>query len=415
MTAVEEQPIRTASPGASANLETRLYSLDGLRGMAILLVIGFHTLRVTGHEGSIGRFLVAVQDSGWIGVDLFFVLSGFLITGILLDSKTRPGYFLNFFARRTLRIFPLYYAVLTVSLVVVPAALGFNRLPGLYPRLLANQLWLWTYTANYLQATGAHTLPGFGHFWSLAIEEQFYWIWPVIVYLFSRRRLMILCATICALLPFVRWAMQLAGENNWGIRQYTFTRMDTLLFGAMAAIAVREMSWVTRYRRILIGLLGLAALSLITIAANSGYLPYESNATVVFGYSCLAILFAGLVYDLATNTESRISFLLSKPLLRWFGTYSYGIYVFHWPIAQAYKAALEPRLARLAGAAFSPMLFAFIFVAGTSSVMAYLSWVFLEARFIKLKRHFVTSEKADLLQPRRVRIEGAELAIPQEL
>src|SRR5206468_651405 len=154
-----------------------------LRGLAILLVIAFHTLRVTGKEGLIGRFGAAIQDSGWIGVDLFFVLSGFLITGILLDSLGKPGYFRNFFARRTLRIFPLYYAVLTVSLFLVPALIGLQRLPELYHRLLENQLWLWTYAANYLQATGRHTLPGFGHFWSLAIEEQFYLLWPFVVYL----------------------------------------------------------------------------------------------------------------------------------------------------------------------------------------------------------------------------------------
>ena len=156
-------------------------------------------------------------------------------------------------------------------------------------------------------------------------------------------------------------------------------------------------------------------LCLIAIAARNGYLPYEFNETIVLGYSCLAILFAALVYCLATNVESRTSSVLSVRVLRWFGTYSYGIYVFHWPIAQAYKAAIEPRIAKMAGAAFSPMLFAFIFVSAISSIMAYVSWTLLEARFIKRKRHFITSDKTDLPQRRSVSVEGAELAIPQEL
>ncbi len=176
----------------------RLNSLDGLRGIAVLSVIAFHTLRVTGQEGLFGLALNRLQETAWAGVDLFFVLSGFLITGILLDTRDCPSYFKTFFARRTFRIFPLYYGVLAVAIFGVPAILGRAHLPDLYPRLLANQFWLWTYTANYLQATGAHTLPGFGHFWSLAIEEQFYWFWPLVVYFASRRKVF---QYLCGRLP----------------------------------------------------------------------------------------------------------------------------------------------------------------------------------------------------------------------
>ena len=190
--------------GDSANavpFGKRLMSLDGLRGIAILAVIAEHTLRLFHPTSVLSRLWAAFQESSWAGVDLFFVLSGFLITGILLDSRHDKRYFLNFYARRTLRIFPLYYAVLVIAILIVPAVMGFSKLPELYSRLVANQLWLWTYLQNFAQASGPHALPGFGHFWSLAVEEQFYWVWPLAVFLLPRRHLFRLCITLCAFLP----------------------------------------------------------------------------------------------------------------------------------------------------------------------------------------------------------------------
>ena len=118
----------------------------------------------------------AVMNSTWFGVDLFFVLSGFLITGNLIDARGQSGYFRNFYARRTLRIFPLYYSVLVGVFLILPLAAPLIHLPDAYSDLSRNQLWLWSYLQNYVQAKGPHQLPGFGHFWSLAVEEQFYWV-----------------------------------------------------------------------------------------------------------------------------------------------------------------------------------------------------------------------------------------------
>ena len=377
----------------------RLSSLDGLRGIAVLSVIAFHTLRVTGHEGPIGLVVNRLQESAWAGVDLFFVLSGFLITGILLDTKTRRKYFITFFARRTLRIFPLYYAVLVIALLLVPFLIGPSRLPDLFPRLLANQFWLWTYTANYLQATGAHTLPGFGHFWSLAIEEQFYWFWPAMVYFLSRKRLFQVCIAVCLFSPVLRLILELEGVHDWGIRQYTFTRLDALLAGAVVSILIREPELYEKLKRALTVAALLSAASLAVIAIRNSYVPYEASETVILGYSCLAVLFASLVRSLATS-RGRLSKMLSAPSLCWFGTYSYGIYIFHWPIAQAYRATLEPRIARLAGSLFYPAEFAFIIVAGISAIVAFISFHLFEARFLKLKDHFTYSPKVQDQRPR---------------
>ncbi|MFL6447017.1 MAG: acyltransferase family protein [Bryobacteraceae bacterium] len=369
----------------------RLNSLDGLRGVAVLSVIAFHTLRVTGNEGLVGRAISRLQETAWAGVDLFFVLSGFLITGILLDSRDSPNYFRTFFARRTLRIFPLYYGVLALAIIVVPAIVGYGHLPDLYPRLVANQFWLWTYTANYLQATGRHTLPGFGHFWSLAIEEQFYWFWPAVVYFVSGRRLFQICVAVCLLSPVLRlFLIEFGGVREWAIRQYTFTRLDTLLAGALVAVLLREPKLLAQFRRMIIAAVGLSSVVLVVIAVRNHYLPYEATETVVLGYSCLAILFGAVVHHLAAR-QGPLTQVLSSSLVRWFGRYSYGIYIFHWPIAQAYGAALEPKLAKAFGSQFYPAEFAFVVVASVSAAVAFLSWHVFEVRFLRLKEYFTYS------------------------
>ncbi len=365
-------------------------SLDGLRGLAVLAVVMFHTLRIKGEFGLFGAIWGRFQYSTWAGVDLFFVLSGFLITGILLDSRNRTGYFKTFYARRTLRIFPLYYAVLIVALLIVPAVVGFGRLPFLYHRLLENQIWMWTYMQNYLQARSAHTLPGFGHFWSLAVEEQFYWFWPVVVYLASRKRLLQICIAACLLLPVVRLALVLSGDRSWAIRQYTRTRFDSLLYGAIVAIVVRDSGLLRKSRRFAVAAAVVAATVLLGIAVQDGFVPYEAPETLFLGYSAFAAIFSVLIGYLVTR-QSRLSHLLSTKSLRWLGTYSYGIYVFHWPVTQAYQAVIEPRLILLHSPWFAGFSCLFTVLA-ISSVIAYGSFVLFESKFLKLKRYFVYSE-----------------------
>jgi peptidoglycan/LPS O-acetylase OafA/YrhL len=387
--------------GDSANavpFGKRLTSLDGLRGIAILAVIAEHTLRLFHPTSALSRLWAAFQESSWAGVDLFFVLSGFLITGILLDSRDDKRYFLNFYARRTLRIFPLYYAVLVVAILIVPAVMGFSKLPELYSRLVANQLWLWTYLQNFVQSSGPHALPGFGHFWSLAVEEQFYWVWPLAVFLLPRRHLFRLCITLCAILPLLRLIMILVGERNWAIRQYTFTRVDSLIWGAIAALLIRDIHLAASYRRCAKVLVGLSTLALGAILLRDGFIPYEGSETLVVGYSAFGVLFSALIYRSVT-TPGSVSAFLSGKLFRWFGKYSYAIYVFHWPITQAYTALVTKRIP--IESPYLSALCCFAFVTLVSSGIAYLSWHLFEKRVLALKRFF-EYERPELSTKQRV-------------
>ena len=361
----------------------RLASLDGVRGLAIISVIAFHAMRLHGKVEGFLRVWRGIQESSWAGVDLFFVLSGFLITGVLLDSCQDKGYFRNFYARRALRIMPLYYAVLTLVLVIIPALAG-SRLPALYSRLTENQFWLWIHLQNYLQSKGPHQLPGLGHFWSLAVEEQFYWFWPIIVYFTSRRSLLRLCLAICLAEPVLRIALLHFGFSEWAVRELTFARMDTLLYGAIVALLLREPTWLTARRSWAPVSIAVSTAALAWIAFHKGFIPYEAPETVVVGYSALGILCAAFVYACASN-RTWIGSLMSTPLLRWFGRYSYAIYVFHPPLLLVYEATIAPhvRFGRAVSAAVC-----FLSVTAVSAGMAWISWIVLESRFLKLKRYF---------------------------
>ncbi|MBI5083418.1 MAG: acyltransferase, partial [Acidobacteria bacterium] len=180
--------------------------LDGIRGLAILLVLLLHF-----RAPDLTHPLKGILGLGWTGVQLFFVLSGFLITGILLDTRSCSNYFSSFWMRRTLRIFPLYFLALSVFLVAAPAVLPVPK-EALPPA--ADQVYYWTYLNNWIpmgeEGRLVHVL---GHFWSLAVEEQFYLVWPVVVWLVPPRMLLRGCAVACLLILAARsWAFFTAGD-----------------------------------------------------------------------------------------------------------------------------------------------------------------------------------------------------------
>ena len=363
----------------------RVAALDGVRGIAILVVLVHNTAFILGSSDRLAtRVVGAVTATGWSGVQLFFVLSGFLITGILLDALGKPGFFRTFYLRRTLRIFPLYYAFLAITFFVVPLFAD----PGWTREAHANQWWYWTYTSNWAGPFG-HVVPGLTHFWSLAVEEQFYLLWPFLVFAVPRRGLVALCATVIALTPVVRWGLHAAGLPEMAPYQFTIARWDALAAGAVLALLMADAAgrrWLER-RALWTG--GAAALGLALITLLEHGFHEDDLVVQVLGQSGIALLAAALVYLAAGPAAGwvvPIQRALSARWLRFLGKYSYAIYVVHFPI----HFVLAPRLAPLVNGTddLGRLLRVAIYIAGVAAlsiVAALLSWRLLEKPFLDLK------------------------------
>jgi peptidoglycan/LPS O-acetylase OafA/YrhL len=219
----------------------RSAELDGLRGVAILLVMA-NNFYDGPASGGLEYALHHLAKSGWIGVDLFFVLSGFLITGILCDTRGSPNYFRNFYARRVLRIFPLYYGFLLVWTVLLARAPGFASAERYGWQ--ANQWWYWLYLANIHLGLASGPTPGEPTvFWSLAVEEQWYLLWPLAVAILARARLASVCLGLMATAALLRVAWHAAAPpigSPDSLYFLTPARMDALATGALLAVLARD-------------------------------------------------------------------------------------------------------------------------------------------------------------------------------
>lgn len=296
------------SEGRPAWLKDYVPELDGLRGIAVLAVVFYHC------EARLRYAPVhRVVEWGWAGVNLFFVLSGFLITGIILDSRDDPHFFRNFYARRSLRIWPVYVLLLLLVFTLVP--LTFS---GFWSAVDQTRHAPWPYLVLFVQNLFVLSLPGtIGPTWSLAIEEQFYVAWAPLARFVRNRNLMIALVLVIIASPFLR-----AGNRGTLTPTHTLIHLDGLAFGSLIAVALRSVSWTQRvFRRI--------AVSAITVAVPVlAYLLYVGSA---FSDSFLALLFAGGLLLALTSSGERHLYnraLTSKPL-RFYGRISYGLYMIH--------------------------------------------------------------------------------------
>jgi peptidoglycan/LPS O-acetylase OafA/YrhL len=353
-------------------------SLDGIRGIAIVWVVLHNAMDIPVAPASGFYRLVGIfAHSGWIGVQLFFGLSGFLITCRLIEAQGSAGYFSNFYARRALRILPLYYAVLLALLVVAPRVLHWP-----YGLQGAGSLWLfivnWTHKAPY----------GFAHFWSLAVEEQFYLLWPFVVWRLPPRRLFWCCIGISIAALALRSAMVVYSADPWTLYTNTACRMDALALGAAAACVVCDSAWRVWLRAYSSRVLLLTAVVFIAgIPLTHVYNRYGAAGETV-GYTLLALCSAGFVASVAMSwRKGGIRGALAWAPLRSLGKYSYGIYVFHGLLN---KLIGEPWF----GSHFGPspatrvvFLYALALL-GASYVLGFCSYHLLEKHFLKLKALF---------------------------
>jgi peptidoglycan/LPS O-acetylase OafA/YrhL len=368
-------------------------ALDGLRGLAILAVLLFKSSEGFQASTLSGKAVGQVFGFGWAGVDLFFVLSGFLISGILLDTRGQPHYFRNFYARRTLRVFPLYYGVLLLSFVLLPRFLPAHG-PGM-ARIVRNQGWLWTYTTNiaFLVKRSVFFDAGwlrFNHFWSLAIEEQFYLVWPLLIFLLSRRRLAIACWMLVGGALMLRVALYLAHQRPGAMFYPTPCRTDSLAIGALLAIGIRGPLGIENLSRLAKKGAIVSGLALVAVGIWRKKQDVNDITTLTFGFTLLAV-FAGSILALALKPSgsSRWVDLLELRPLRLLGKYSYAMYVLHmWVIvALDRRFSLGWFVAHTRAEALGVVLHAAAFCGATFAV-GFLSWHLYEKHFLKAKRFF---------------------------
>jgi peptidoglycan/LPS O-acetylase OafA/YrhL len=380
------------------NSGTYIPVLDGVRGLAILAVLAFHLnehvqyqlLHNRVAEDAVTRSVLAISDYGWIGVDLFFVLSGFLITGILVDSRQSLNYYRAFYSRRTLRIVPLYFGFLTISLLVVPAIVRLNT-DG-FASAIHNQWYLWTYWSNVGMAFSDLRFGPFSHFWSLAVEEHFYLLWPFVVRTSPPNRLVSIC-WLCIVVAFATRLGFLLANLPAAAHLLMPCRLDEFAVGGLTAIAARfamdDRRKQVMGRALFGGSVGLAVM-FICLFVFGGVL--SRAIAIALRYTLFATASAGLIWLAATSQRSNpIVYLLGSRPLCAVGKYSYGLYVLHVPMIPLLHM-LQHRLfltIHWSPASHLGSMIVFDAVGSICSIAgAMASWHLFEKHFLRLKKRF---------------------------
>jgi len=359
---------------------SRIPELDGIRAIAIWMVLLVHFLVFQSHGHPSLPFLphpvLVILGHGWLGVDLFFLLSGFLITGILLDTKERPFYFKNFYIRRFLRIMPLYFAVVMVWSL---AYRGYGRYFLLSSVFGAN-------LAPLLHIRAPH---GPDVLWSLAVEEHFYLLWPAIVYFLDRRKVLILCASLFVGCPILRGIFAAHGMNPQVIYVLSWFRLDGLAAGAALAIWVRSAFFTRRGAHILAGIL-LGSLCVISVAGAPFALFANASPLAVALRYTQAYLFFGTFFILTlTYLDTKWTAALRSPFLQLSGALSYCLYLVHFSVADLFQFLYTHQQA------FQLSETAVVLVRGTFMIIvtfaiAMLSRKYFEEPFLALKDRFTS-------------------------
>jgi peptidoglycan/LPS O-acetylase OafA/YrhL len=364
----------------------RISQLDGLRGLAILQVLGLHFLNDSSH-GAFGSFLYRFGSAfrlGWAGVDLFFVLSGFLIGGILLDARGANNYFRVFYIRRLHRIIPVFYLWITLFVLIV--ALAGDSVSHLIPTVSAGFQYVplyYLFLQNYIQLP----FPSFiwvwlAAAWSLGVEEQFYLLAPPLIRFLSSKSLKLVLVSVIFVAPLLRiFVYFFVPSGPTAMYAWMPCRADSLAFGVLAAILWRDGSirrWYSSHPLLFqtsLAILGLA----IPVFIKWMFVPYTLPMGV-FGYSWLALFFTGLLLLCLLEPNGLWSSFLRLGFLREMGKLSYCIYLIHLAILHlAHRIILHapPRIYDLPGATVSFLAFALTYAA------AKFSWTVFEHPLVR--------------------------------
>ncbi len=390
------EPANSVSSVPKADFRHRVPAFDGIRGIAILAVFFYHYASGAGRHTTSAAVKAAatVFGFGWSGVDLFFVLSGFLITGILYDTLGDAGYYKKFYARRTLRIFPIYYLLVAVFVILAPflgahwrpAHLFFLFYLG-YPAAI-----IWPSLANpsiYIALT---------HLWSLSVEEQFYMIWPsVIAKLRNPKAILRACAVVGVIALALRIAVYASGTLSvtWSYA-FLFCRMDTIAIGAAIAILMRG-QWRERLHKLALpALLGSAA-SILAICFVRKSVDHSDPIIATAGFTLLALL-SGALLVLSMREGTWLARLLGMFPLRIFGKYSYGFYLYHFPLWVVLGPSKDFFVSLMHSYVIGATFHVF-FCLIVNLAIAAVSFHLIEAPIMRLKDRFSYSQNARKSEP----------------
>lgn len=373
----------------------RFKELDGMRGLASIMVISYHIFKRGEYftTNPILHFVTGVTLYNWYAIETFFVLSGFLITSILLRTKGEPHFFRNFYVRRSLRVFPLYYFALIVIIALLPIVEPdyLPELPRLIPILLLYQQ-NWVYIIGNVKTTIYLAVT-----WSLAVEEQFYLAWPFVVNALSKKNLLRLSFTIIGLSNLARILAAIFWTDANRMATFffynSFTRMEPIAFGVLLAIAFTEPGWKEKLSKysLPVFLTTYITLLIVEYVTNPG-IPhpiYGNIPLTLVGYPLAETFAAALIITLTNHAEtSFLRRLFRNKILVFFGDHSYSMYLFHLPVGLILLDFLWRH-----GYRGWPFFFIYIgLVFAITTAISMVTWYVVERPMLNLKKYFEYKE-----------------------
>jgi peptidoglycan/LPS O-acetylase OafA/YrhL len=389
MAPTNPEPSGQPSRAPSALLELdRIVELDGVRGFALCMVLWMHCFLLN-PTNVVFRLMNSVGGSMFTAIDLFFVLSGFLITGILIRTREGEHRARNFYVRRVLRIFPAYYCVVLFTFFVYP--LFYAPLRGEHLEREAPYFLVYMQNWWYAFHGSVGSWPGVHHLWSMAIEEQFYLVWPLVVWYTRPERLGRLCVAIFAASIALKLILLASGASLDQLFVATYCRLEGLAAGAGIAVlwqthrTPRPPPWL----HVAGGIALLAFLFLIFRKSGSK----AGNPRDMVAHTIAAtIVFTWMIYAVVTaDPATLIRRFFRNPVLRFLGRYSYGIYLIHWVVYWQIKYFILDAFGERQNTSNAVATLAGIVIIAVTIVLALAMYRFLEEPALRLKRYFTSS------------------------